>query len=515
MPNSPNSFNSILNLASDSIALRCGTQNITYKDLQICSDHFASELSAIENLKEKTVGILAPSSLEFAVAMVATWKAGAIAVPLQPHHPRSEIEYIVQDSGLNYIFFHQNCAHLAKDIAKSNPVKLFELSLCKESATKNLKLTSPSTSSAVRPRPSQQGALMIYTSGTTNRPKGVISTIGSLNAQMASLQEAWAWSKDDRILNILPLHHVHGLVNVLCCSLSSGAYCELADKFTPDLVWDRIASDELTVFMAVPTVYAKLIQHWQSQPKDTQVRLSLSANKLRLMVSGSAALPSPIFDAWYAISGKKLLERYGMTEIGMALSNPYTGERKPRTVGIPLPSVAVRLMDENAKAITGSNIPGEIQVRGPTLFKEYWKNPQATEDSFTQDGWFKTGDIAERDNDGYFKILGRNSQDIIKSGGYKISALEIESALLEHPQIKEAAVIGISDEIWGEKIVAFCVLKNFSPELNSTGQLKDDLRNWLGERIAHYKIPSVWHYVADLPRNSMGKILKSDLKKLP
>ncbi|MGZ3682742.1 MAG: acyl-CoA synthetase [Bdellovibrionota bacterium] len=450
------------------IALLCNGQELSYSDLETWSSGLAAQVLTWGAARERPVGILAPSSLEFAAALKGIWKAGAIAVPLQPNHPVPELEYILADSGLEKFFFHESCAELARSLkAEAIPIRKIMGS----------PVSHPSEGDA---------ALMIYTSGTTSRPKGVITTYGGLDAQIGSLRQAWGWTAQDRILNVLPLHHVHGLVNVLACALASGATCELGEKFDPAYVWKRF--QWTTLFMAVPTIYAKLIQFWESS--DEQAPLSAAAAKLRLMVSGSAALPAPVSHAWLRITGHCLLERYGMTEIGMALSNPLHGVRKIGTVGKSLPGVSVRLLE------------GEIQVKGPTVFREYWRKP--SQDCFTADGWFKTGDIAEIDAEGYYRILGRASQDILKSGGYKISALEIESALLENSQVIEAAVVGVPSDLWGEQVAAAYV-GSAEPE---------ELAAWLKEKIAAYKVPSLWKKVAALPRNAMGKALKPEIKKL-
>jgi malonyl-CoA/methylmalonyl-CoA synthetase len=227
---------------------------------------------------------------------------------------------------------------------------------------------------------------------------------------------------------------------------------------------------------------------------------------MRLNVSGSAACPVPLFERWRELTGQVLLERYGMTEIGMALSNPYRGERRAGFVGQALPGVDVRLAAEDGSIIAVEDQPGEIQVRGPNVFREYWDNRQATADSFTE-GWFRTGDMAVRER-GYYRIMGRTSIDIIKSGGYKISALEIEGVLLEHPQIAEVAVIGAEDPVWGEAVAAFVVSR--SGEALDAGAL----RQWCKGRLSDYKIPKQVRFVEALPRNAMGKVTKPDLKPL-
>jgi malonyl-CoA/methylmalonyl-CoA synthetase len=257
--------------------------------------------------------------------------------------------------------------------------------------------------------------------------------------------------------------------------------------------------------MAVPTVYSKLIAAWDRASTGDQARMTAACRGLRLMVSGSAALPVSVLDRWREISGHTLLERYGMTEIGMALSNPLRGDRVPGHVGAPLPGVEIRLVDEGGHEVAPGT-QGEIEVRGPGVFQEYLGQPDATRDAF-RDGWFKTGDVAVVDAGGY-RILGRSSVDIIKTGGFKVSALEIEEVLRDHPGIQECAVVGVQDAEWGERVCAALVPRGGCRlEVETVAQ-------WSRERLATYKVPSRWLAVAELPRNAMGKVVKPDVVRL-
>jgi malonyl-CoA/methylmalonyl-CoA synthetase len=348
-------------------------------------------------------------------------------------------------------------------------------------------------------------ALILYTSGTTGKPKGVVTTHQNIEAQVTSLLSAWGWTADDRILHVLPLHHIHGIVNVLTCALWAGAECHMLRKFEADTVWNRIGEGDLTLLMAVPTIYAKLIAAWEAAGCDRQQRLSAGCKKMRLMVSGSAALPVQILEKWQSISGHLLLERYGMTEIGMALSNPLHGQRRAGTVGQPLPQVEVRLVDESGEPVAPGT-PGEIQVRSPGVFLEYWQNPDATARAF-RGGWFCTGDLAVVE-DGHYRIMGRMSVDIIKTGGYKVSALEIEEVLRSHPDIQECAVVGVAHAEWGEQVCAALVLK---PGCHLT---LEAFRGWAKGQLAVYKVPARILSVAELPRNAMGKVTKPTVAQL-
>ncbi len=351
----------------------------------------------------------------------------------------------------------------------------------------------------------ERRAMILYTSGTTSRPKGVVTTHANIAAQIESLVEAWEWSSKDRILLCLPLHHVHGIINVVGCALWSGAACDMLPRFDVAAVWDRIAGGTLTLFMAVPTVYSKLIADWEAASPARRAELSQACATLRLMVSGSAALPVSTLERWKEISGHTLLERYGMTEIGMALSNPLRGQRVPGSVGTPLPGVELRLVEASGMPVAPGT-PGGIEVRGPAVFAEYWAKPDATREAF-RDGWFMTGDTAVVEN-GVYRILGRTSIDILKTGGHKVSALEIEEALRRHPAIAECSIVGVADAEWGERVAAAVVL-NDGHSLNL-----QSLRTWARELLAVHKLPSRLLVLDALPRNAMGKVMKPDLTPL-
>jgi len=333
----------------------------------------------------------------------------------------------------------------------------------------------------------------------------VVSTHAVIGAQISSLVSAWGWRPTDRLLLCLPLHHVHGVINGLGSALAVRATCEILPTFDATAVWDRLASGAITVFTAVPTIYTRLIAAWDAAPPATQAAWSDGARRLRLMMSGSAALPVHVLERWRTIAGHTLLERYGMTEIGMALSNPLDGERRPGFVGTPLPGVEVRLVDDQGELADGG-MPGELEVRGPAVFLEYWQRPDETRSAF-RDGWFRTGDVAVLEG-GAFRLLGRTSVDIIKTGGFKVSALEIEEILRGHPAIAECAVVGVADEEWGERV---SVAVELTP--GSTLSL-ETLQDWARPQLAPYKIPRAFAAVSALPRNAMGKVVKPEVAAL-
>ncbi len=478
----------------DRTAIIAGEGTFTYAQLLADSAAVAScLLDGADDLAEARVAFLTPGGYHYVATQWGVWRAGGVAVPLATSHPRPELEYMVEDSGATIVVAHPQYEETLRPIAEERGLRFL--------------LTPDILRHPVGPLPDvdpDRRAMIIYTSGTTNRPKGVVSAHTTIQAQMTSLVEAWGWTGDDRILHVLPLHHIHGIVNVLGCALWSGAVCDMLPAFNADAVWDRIERGGLSLFMAVPTIYARLVQAWNAAPHERRESMTKACAELRLMVSGSAALPVQTLEEWEEISGHRLLERYGMTEIGMALSNPLHGERRPGYVGTPLPGVDLRLVDEDGNAPPEGS-PGEIQVRGPAVFREYWCKPEATASEFV-DGWFKTGDVAVLE-DGAYRILGRSSVDIIKTGGYKVSALEVEDVLREHPDIAECAVVGMEDIEWGERVCAALVLAGGS------ALTLESLRDWSRERLAPYKMPSRMLSMEELPRNAMGKVVKPDLSK--
>ena len=467
----------------------------TYNDLLDASGRVvAALLAGRSDLEEERVAFLVTPGFTWVATQWGIWRAGGVAVPLPLNSTRSELEYFVGDSQASAVIFDPAAQPLLAPIAAASGIR----ALSCEQALAQLPAQLPDITGERR-------AMILYTSGTTSRPKGVVTTHANVAAQIASLVEAWEWSADDRIVLCLPLHHVHGIINVVSCALWSGATCEMLPRFDAAEVWARIASCALTLFMAVPTIYVRLIAVWEAASPESRTVLSQACGKLRLMVSGSAALPVSTLERWKEISGHTLLERYGMTEIGMALSNSYRGVRVPGSVGTPLPNVEVRLVGDNGEA-PAPGTPGEIEVRGPNVFKEYWGRPEATLDAF-RDGWFRTGDTAVVEN-GVYRILGRTNIDILKTGGNKVSALEIEETLRQHPAVSECAVVGVRDPEWGERIAAAVVLKD-GDALDLTS-----LRIWGKELLSAYKLPSRLLVLDALPRNAMGKVMKPAVVKL-
>ncbi|MEO1624767.1 MAG: AMP-binding protein [Bacteroidota bacterium] len=470
----------------------------TYTYQQLLDAAYAVSTALLEgksDLEEARVAFLVDPGFSYTAIQWGIWQAGGIAVPLCNAHPLPALRYVLEDSQASHLIVSPMHRELLSSLAEELQIKLL------------ISDQLPSSGQGPLPDlPPERRAMILYTSGTTSKPKGVVTTHANIEAQIKSLVKAWSWRKTDHILCVLPLHHVHGIINVMSCALWSGACCEFLPKFDARKVLTIFKQGNVNVFMAVPTIYYKLIQEWDALAGIDQSELYPKLIKFRLMVSGSAALPVQVMKRWRQITSQDLLERYGMTEIGMALSNPYKGERRPGHVGKALPYVRVRLVDDEGKVIKDEQQQGEIQVKGPTVFLEYWNKPEATQESFTEDGWFRTGDIALRNEDSY-RILGRKSVDIIKSGGYKVSALEIEEVLRRHPDIKDCAVVGLPDGQWGEIIA--CSIVPVKKELDPLY-----LNIWLREYLPGYKIPREYIFQDDLPRNTLGKVTKNELKKL-
>ncbi|HYH48560.1 MAG TPA: AMP-binding protein [Acidimicrobiia bacterium] len=345
-------------------------------------------------------------------------------------------------------------------------------------------------------------AIIGYTSGTTGTPKGAVLSHRNLLASSDSVRQAWRWTDSDRLVLALPLFHIHGLGVGLQGTLLAGASAVLLPRFDPDAVLDAVAAHDATLFFGVPTMYARL----SASPRLQELR------RLRLCVSGSAPLPPAVFEQLAERSGQRILERYGMTETGMNVSNPYDGERRPGTVGFPLPGVELRLGDRETGAVppataTGTaSDRGEVLLRGPNVFGGYWHLPEATAAAFTEDGWFRTGDIGEHDRDGYLRLVGR-ARDLIITGGLNVYPREVEDVLREHPAVADVAVAGTPDPEWGEAVAAWVV-----PAPTADTPPAGDLIAFAADRLAKFKCPRRVFLVEALPRNALGKVLRHELR---
>ncbi|MER5756559.1 acyl-CoA synthetase [Streptomyces sp. NPDC002088] len=465
----------------EQVALRFGDRSLTYRELAAAAAAVGERIRAAGR-----VAVWATPSLETAVGVVGVLLAGAAAVPLNPKSGEKELGHILSDSAPSLVL-----AAPADEL----PLAVRDL----ERVDVDVRGTGVPVADEVD---ASAPALVVYTSGTTGPPKGAVIPRRAIAATLDALADAWQWTGDDVLVHGLPLFHVHGLVLGVLGPLRRGGSIRHVGRFSTAAV-ARELNDGATMLFGVPTMYHRIAETLPGEPE-----LVKALAGARLLVSGSAALPVHDHERITVATGRRVIERYGMTETLMNTSVRADGEARAGTVGVPLPGVELRLVEDDGTPITaydGENV-GEIQVRGPNLFTEYLNRPDATAAAFTADGWFRTGDMAVRDPDGYVRIVGRKATDLIKSGGYKIGAGEIENALLEHPAVREAAVTGEPDADLGERIVAWIV-----PEDAESPPAADELADHVAARLAPHKRPRVVRYLDVLPRNDMGKIMKRAL----
>ncbi|MER6730804.1 acyl-CoA synthetase [Streptomyces puniciscabiei] len=475
------------------VALRFGERSLTYGELAGAAGALAARLRGAGR-----VAVWATPELETAVAVTGVLLAGAAAVPLNPKSGEKELAHIVSDSAPQLV--------LAAPGAEL-PEALGTLARIDVDASARTGAVPGDTAGDEDP------ALIVYTSGTTGPPKGAVLPRRALATTLDALADAWQWTADDVLVHGLPLFHVHGLVLGVLGPLRRGGGVRHLGRFSTEGV-ARELNAGATMLFGVPTMYHRIAEALPADPE-----LAGALGRARLLVSGSAALPVHDHERIAAATGRRVIERYGMTETLMLCSSRWTppdprpsvradGEPRAGTVGVPLPGVELRLVEEDGTPVTaydGESV-GEIQVRGPNLFTEYLNRPDATAAAFTADGFFRTGDMAVREPDGYVRIVGRKATDLIKSGGYKIGAGEIENALLEHPGVREAAVTGEPDADLGERIVAWIV-----PADAQAPPAAEELADHVARRLAPHKRPRVVRYLDALPRNDMGKIMKRAL----
>jgi malonyl-CoA/methylmalonyl-CoA synthetase len=418
----------------------------------------------------------AGTSVELVEAHVAALRLGLVVVPANTAYREREIAHLVRDATPR--------AAVVDDPERATWIRRASPDTVVVGPEVDLPGAGrPPVLDAVRP---DDPAIIGYTSGTTGVPKGAVLSHANLLASSESVRLAWRWTADDRLVLALPLFHIHGLGVGLHGTLLAGASAVLLPRFDPDAVFDAAAARQATLFFGVPTMYARLAA-------STRVG---ELGRLRLCVSGSAPLPPAVFDRLADGSGQRVLERYGMTETGMNVSNPYDGERRPGTVGFPLPGVDLRLADAPRN---------EIHLRGPNVFGGYWGRPEATAAAFTDDGWFRTGDIGEHDADGYLRLVGR-ARELIITGGLNVYPREVEDVLLEHPAVAEVAVAGVADAEWGEVVTAWVV-----PARAASPPAAAELAGFAAERLARFKCPRRVVFVDALPRNALGKVLRHEL----
>ncbi|GHF72479.1 acyl-CoA synthetase [Streptomyces thermodiastaticus] len=462
-------------------ALRFGDRSLTYRRLAAAAGAVGARVRG-----RQRVAVWATPTLETAVAVVGTLLAGVAAVPLNPKAGEKELGHIVGDSDPSVVLAAPG-VELPAALAGLERIDV-----------------DADADGPVPVENADEGdpALIVYTSGTTGPPKGAVIPRRAVAATLDALTDAWQWTERDVLVHGLPLFHVHGLVLGTLGPLRRGGSVRHLGRFSTEGV-ARELSDGATMLFGVPTMYHRIAE---ALPGDPALVKALA--EARLLVSGSAALPVHDHERIAAATGRRVVERYGMTETLMNTSVRADGEARSGTVGVPLPGVELRLVEEDGTPITAldGETVGEIQVRGPNLFTEYLNRPDATAAAFTADGFFRTGDMAVRDPDGSVRIVGRKATDLIKSGGYKIGAGEIENALLEHPAVREAAVTGEPDADLGERIVAWIV-----PADPQSPPGLQELADHVARRLAPHKRPRAVRILDVMPRNDMGKIMKRAL----
>ncbi|KAF5301122.1 hypothetical protein FQR65_LT08952 [Abscondita terminalis] len=519
----------------DRIAIRDEKGDYTYGNMYAAAAELANNITkAIDKRENSQVLFLCPNDVTYIITKWAIWMSGHVAVPVSNLHPRELIEYYVDDSESDLLITTTQFSELMQKVSANTRKKLMVLD---ENLQQNTLKKSSNDVEKPEDVDSNKNAMIVYTSGTTGKPKGVVFTHKNIISQVDTLLDAWRWTPDDTMLHVLPLNHLHGIVNALLCPLYVGAKCVMLPKFNASDVWSNLLNiksggKKITVFMAVPTIYSKLIQEYETIfEKDDKMKDYIKtylSSKVRLMVSGSASLPVPVYNRWLEITGHKLLERYGMSEIGMCLSQEYDSERIPGYVGVPLKGCSVRIANQmkdghyktilectnvenkidlkyNTEITTDTSIVGELLVKGNNVFKEYYNKPELTKNEFTSDKWFITGDTCKYSiKMKMFKMLGRTNIDIIKTGGYKVSALQVETQLLGHPDILDCTVVGLPDTEYGQIIAAVVVLKNEDLKV-------DDLREWIKTKIPSYSVPRTYTIVKSIPKNTLGKVHKKQL----
>ncbi len=459
-------------------AVRVGDRSLSYGALAGA----ASSVTALATGSER-VAVWATTSLETVVAVLGSLAAGVTVVPLNPKAGARELEHIASDAAPDLVLARPG-DELPEELAA---IERIDVGLGGDASLPD------------RLEP-ESAAIVLYTSGTTGMPKGVQIPRRAIETNLDALAEIWEWTADDRLAHALPLFHVHGLVLGVLGPLRRGGSVELIERFSPQAVADAIGRGATMIF-GVPTMYHRL-----GAEAETDAGVAHALGRPRILVSGSAALPAVEHDRIRRLTGQAIVERYGMTETLMNIGVGARDEPRPGYVGQPLPGVAIRLVDDDGAVldISDDETFGEIEVRGPNLFIGYLNRPDADAEAL-HDGWFRTGDLATRTADGVYRIVGRRSTDLIKSGGYKIGAGEIEGALLEHPAVAEAAVAGVPDADMGERIGAWIVL---APGASADA---DELSGHVGTLLSSHKRPRDVVFVDELPRNALGKVMKKAL----
>jgi acyl-CoA synthetase (AMP-forming)/AMP-acid ligase II len=487
------------------------SRTLSFANVDLLSRSYAAKLGDLGIRRGDSVAVFAESSPEVLAALLAHLRLGVVHVPINTRYRAEEATHILHDSGAKVLLFDETCEKTLTEIPGDQvPALRHRLSIGGSVAA----ATSPSSlskqgsflSSFSSDLSDSDTAVLVYTSGTTGKSKGVELSYRALVENTLAITGLWRFSGSDVLSLSLPLFHVHGLCLGVFGALLHGMTIRLHTRFDAARTV-RDFEEGATVFMGVPTMYVRLLELLAAKPEAAE-----ALSRARLFTAGSAPLPADDFRAFRDLTGHDILERYGMSETLFTLSNPYDGERRPGTVGFPVPGCEVRVVDDDGKDVPADEL-GEIVVKSNGLMTAYRGRPAETAASF-RDGWFLTGDVARRDTDGRVTIVGRKSVDVIKCGGFKISAREIEDCLRRHPGVKDAAVLGAPDRVFGQKIVAAVVLRE-PPAEGTTGDfLESEYIEFVSEHLADYKRPRRVIFVDELPRNAMGKVQKAKLLQL-
>ncbi|MFJ9621922.1 acyl-CoA synthetase [Streptomyces sp. NPDC101181] len=486
-------------------AVRFGDLALTYGQLADASAALATRIADAER-----VAVWATPTPETAIAVVAALRAGVAAVPLNPRTGERELAHILADSEPAAVLSGPD-EELPPALGPLRRVTVDARAPRREEGgrgdDRGAGAAPAARDAGAAPEDPEAAALIVYTSGTTGPPKGAVLPRRALAASLDALEDAWGWTGDDVLVHALPLFHVHGLILGVLGPLRRGGSVRHLGRFSPEGVARELGSGG-TMLFGVPTMYHRLAEALEA-PADRAGRDALSGALAgaRLLVSGSAALPVHDHERIAAATGQRVVERYGMTETLMNTGVRVGGAPRPGTVGPPLAGVELRLVEEDGSVLDGEGAIGEIQVRGPNLFTGYLNRPDATAAAHTEDGWFRTGDVGTVDADGWVTIVGRKATDLIKSGGYKIGAGEIENALLAHPGVREVAVTGEEDPDLGERVVAWVVAADPQSPPGAA-----ELADHVAAQLAPHKRPRTVRYLDALPRNDLGKILKRSLR---
>ena len=470
----------------------------TYGDLDRASGRLANLLVALGLQPGDRVAAQVEKTPEALVLYLATLRAGMVFLPMNPAYQRHEVDYFLGDATPGLFVCRPAARALADELAARAGVRhVLELDDAGRGSLIDAAAPQPDRFRTVARKPADLAAIL-YTSGTTGRSKGAMLTHGNLAANARTLHAYWQFRAGDVLLHMLPIFHVHGLFVACHCVLMNGSAMFFEPRF--DAARALALLPQSTVFMGVPTYYVRLL----SEPRVDRALVG----HLRLFVSGSAPLLKETFDEFRARTGHTILERYGMTEGGMFTSNPYDGERRGGTVGLPLPGTEVRIVDDANRPVPPETI-GNIQVRGDNVFVGYWRMPEKTREEFTADGFFMTGDMGQWSRDGYVSIIGR-SKDLVITGGLNVYPKEIEELIDALPGVAESAVIGVPHPDFGEAVTAVVVRSKV--DAGGTAATEAAIIAALKAQLANFKIPKRVHFVEDLPRNTMGKVQKNVLR---